>query len=368
MWRRRRTALLACLSLALAAPAAAESLEEMVTAGVTPDSLAVTGAVAQLLRGRTDAAAVAPAVVPAALAEPVAGQAFLYDAFDLDGVSIGNYGPAADGAGINLTGMLHYADPWGRRAVSSFGADYVVAGETLAVSRLDARPLYMPLPEVALFYVPAAAVPASTLRALPRTFDAFYALAADHAVVFDPPWGVPTEPAEYYVLAFFMERVAPDARVELVIGGDADSLDGEGAGEMLFDDLGFPMLAARARLALNTQPETLVKVIHTPGSEIVAEQRTPALIGLFSTIAVAGAAAEAPDIALDLRPLPDFAAIAQSPTPETAPAPAAQAVPEPKPAPGAIESRLAAAKRLFEKGLISEDEYEAKRREILSDL
>jgi len=371
-----RTVAFLCVGLVLgpafAATSFAETLEELVIEGITPDALAVTGAVAQLLRGRSEPAAVAPVVVSGALAEPVTGHSFLYDPFDIAAVSIGNYGPVAGGGGkINLTGMLHYNDAWGRRATASFGADYAVAGQALVVENLDARPLHLPLPEVELFFVPAAQAPVDVVRALPRTFDPFYAFAHEYAVAFDPPWGVPSAPAEYYILAFFMERISPDARVEMVIGGGDDSLDGDASGEMLFDDLGFPVLAARVRLTLNTEPETLIKIIHTPGSDVIAEHRQPALVGLFSTVPVLSEEiADAPEIDVQLRPLPDYTKIERTaaPTMATTPAPAPATTTSPAPAQDDLASRLGTAKSLFENGLITEDEYEAKRRDILSDL
>jgi hypothetical protein len=354
------------------------------------DWRAVTGAIALRLRGDS---ATDPVVFAPEVGERLDSGAGFYDGFGLDGITIGSYGDSPyDDAAVNLTGLLHFADDVERRAVVAYAADYRLERNRIVVDRADATPLFLPDPEAELFFVPADKVPADLLVGN-SGFAGIAALVWQNAVSFELPWQVPSGEADYVAIALFLDRVAPDAVVELRQSASPVGLEGEPLAAASADYFGYRVLAVPRTLDLAAEPRTYYKLVYTLGDPMPPDGRVPMLAAVFAT-----GASPLPE------PPPQVAAPAAVPEPESAwrepvaaePEPAPAAVPEPtavavptpvpepepewrEPAAAAperggeaatdnIEARLERLKRLYDRGLITADEFDAKRQEILDDL
>lgn len=135
----------------------------------------------------------------------------------------------------------------------------------------------------------------------------------------------------YDIYAFVRDRLPDDAVIDLVVGSRPDGFDGRVAGATVIDFAGWRVARVRARLKAGE--ENYVKLVFQPGSDKSEMERTPRLVSTLAaiatdSIATDSVAADGDDIAI----------------------------------------RLTKLQALYAQGLITEGEYDDKRRKILDSL
>lgn len=105
--------------------------------------------------------------------------------------------------------------------------------------------------------------------------------AADNAVPLDRPDEIPSGPRNYYVFAFFMDRLAPDDVVELEVGDDPEGMSGEDSDTLILNHAGWRVAIVQAEFAIDE--EIFFKAVYTPGSHAPPEERRPTPVGVFTT-------------------------------------------------------------------------------------
>ena len=303
------------------------------------------GASVLRMRGVEDSDQTFPVVFDSAstdLAEPE----FRYDGFVLSAIAVTDYRESVEPPEtVSLEVVLSFVDIVGRRATVSLFVDYGFSDSTLNVSEAVAVPLGPDIPEVRMFVVPVDAMPPDAFRSDTTQFE-LLRLAAANDVAGRQGESLGSVPQEYYLLGFVVDRLWPDAIVELRVSDDPEGLVGAEANSLELDFQGWRVAVLRTVLALNTGDETFVKTIYQPGSDNPPAERAPRLAGVFSSHVSAaatpsGTAATAAPLELDLAPTPEE----QS-----------------------AKDRLIELDELLEQDLITPEEFAVKRQQILDDL
>lgn len=136
-------------------------------------------------------------------------------------------------------------------------------------------------PRVALFFVPANKVPRDIAKAHPYTTVLEFVIK--NAVDVQGTKKTDRTVKDYYVFAFFMERLALDAKVGLLISDRPDGLSGHWKGITRFQQDGWHVALLAGRFILfdnGEEPDLFVKAVFTPGKED-GFIRTPKLMGLY---------------------------------------------------------------------------------------
>jgi hypothetical protein len=194
--------------------------------------------------------------------------------FDLEGVAVIRYGVAASGTSgvFELAVALTFVDATARRASYSVVTRFSFEADTIVVTSADVAAIAPERPAVYLAFVPAPALArvnraAASVPALLRTIPS----AADRQ-----GRGVP---AEHYVFAVVLDRIAPDARVGLRTSGTAAGVGGYPGMPTVLDFDGWRVVVERSTFALGAAPAFYLKAIYQP-----SPTATPILIGAASTV------------------------------------------------------------------------------------
>jgi peptidoglycan hydrolase-like protein with peptidoglycan-binding domain len=139
--------------------------------------------------------------------------------FFLAGVMIRNFDIKSDEG--RLDGLISHRDGLSRVIMTRFAATFQEA-DTLAVTSVDLTPAYAPAPRSALFFVPAARVPAAGFKGL--SFQEALLKANKNAIPQEGAGRADAQPKPYTVIAFMMDRQPPDMQMELVQGNALDNM------------------------------------------------------------------------------------------------------------------------------------------------
>ena len=367
-------ALLAALVFAALVPAAAQdagtpAIDPAARAALsvledryTPDSEAVVRALAARLRGLADrpGGGLSVAFTDPAPIEAAAPALRADPPLAVDGFAITAY--AADPARPTrhaLHGLLSFTDRFQRRLSVTFGADYEVADDLVTVGAVSVAPYFPPVPAVVMLFVPASRV-AADFWTRHAGLDDLLAFAAENAVSFALPWAVPRVPEDHYAMAFFYEQLPRAARVDLLVADEPEGLTGERRSTVVLREGGWQVAIARVHLAFAEQATVYFKALYWPSDDVSGPEGAVRIAEVFSN--------RIPDLAA--RPRPAVEAPEPAPAPAVA-APAAPPAPEATPAAAAadsLEQRLERLRQLYQRELISREEYDAKRQALLDQL
>jgi peptidoglycan hydrolase-like protein with peptidoglycan-binding domain len=292
------------------AQAAAVKEDRLVTIPMSetpPEVVMVISAIVLEMRGEAHPKGDWPEVVfTPGVTDKLREPRFNYVGFHLLQTIVNDYQPSAqDPRRANLKGHLHFLDGFGRRTLVGFEAEYKLTEKGISVNYADVKPIYPYRPEVRLFVVPGEKLSNKVLEKFSNnalTFD----FVAKNAVPASHPELIPKGVRDYYVFAFFMDRLGPDDITDLIISRTREGMagtkvdlktpeviPGTGAGDMHLDHNGWHMVVLRGEFSL-TGPEIFFKAIFQPGrKDTEPSLGEPVLAGLFST-KLAGASSEPP--------------------------------------------------------------------------
>jgi len=119
-----------------------------------------------------------------------------------------------------LDGLIAHRDKVSRVILTRFEATFAEADQ-LAITSVDLTPAYAPAPRSALFFVPAARIPATGFDGL--SFQEALLKANKHAIPQEGAGRADAQPRPYTVVAFMMDRQPPEMEMALVQGNALDN-------------------------------------------------------------------------------------------------------------------------------------------------
>lgn len=262
----------------LAGPLPAQEVE------VSPDVKMVTSAIALRLRGLELVEGVEHKVVfePEA-AESLKAPDFNYGGFRLLRIEVSGFESFPEDPNMaEIEGILHFQDRLGRRTFVAYGARYGLEGGDIHVTRARAATVFPPVPQVRLFFVPAEKLTKEAFKAFNANLDAL-AFVVANAVPLDMPGKIPDGSGDYYVVAFFMDRLAPGAEVGLETGNSLDGPFRRTPHTLVFDHAGWRVVMIRGRFAFNGEDEVFFRATYRPANRGLAADQEPVVAGVFST-------------------------------------------------------------------------------------
>jgi hypothetical protein len=259
-----------------------EKQNTLLEKSASPDATRVAQAIAVSLSGGADRSLKAQVRFATPNVSPKTDAVIARNGLKLVGVAITEsekQGP--DQSGRRVRGMIAHSDAYSRFMYTHFKADYGLAGDTIVIESTTVKPVEPARPRVALFFVPANKVPRNIAKARPYTTVLEFAIK--NAVDVQGTKKTDRTVKDYYVFAFFMERLAPDAKTGLLISDRPDGLSGHCKGITRFQQDGWHGAFIPATFAVDNTPERFFKALFQPGSYTPEKQRQPKLVGVFTT-------------------------------------------------------------------------------------
>jgi hypothetical protein len=154
-------------------------------------------------------------------------------------------------------------------------------GERITIDSAVIAPLSAPAPRIDFFYVPARTLPAQILGKR-TTHSELWNNVVKHSLRLNRPEEWPSGQDDYLVFAFVMDRLAPDASLELRISDDADGMTGDSADSKILNFDGWFTAISGGRFDLKDPAQPYFKLLYTPGTDTAVAERGQRMIGLFS--------------------------------------------------------------------------------------
>jgi hypothetical protein len=232
---------------------------------------AVIGAVVLEMRKFEEAGPVWPVAIDDGAAQALKEPDFRYQEFDLSAVAVTWYQQAFSGA-LDLGAILTFVNGDGRRGIVSAALSFIITGEGIQVTSADLALMAAPTIRVRIVIAPGGVYTNANFsgrlnaavenEVTPRTAESFF--------------------QEFEVQAFFLDRMPPDARVEIRLGTDAAGTAGFGVGTSADFD-GWRVAHMNGAFALNGPSEFFIKALVQPGGPVPGFDRVPVLAGVVSS-------------------------------------------------------------------------------------
>jgi len=180
-------------------------------------------------------------------------------------------------------GILLFEDQYCRTISMAFDTEYsVMPWGDITMYQADIRPINAPaMPVCKLFFVPAGNISQSILKT--RDFTALLDHVVNNAVPVGNPRTITRTKRNYYVFAFFMDRLDKDATVNLVVSNTVEGSSGTSKHAAAFQDQGWHVTYTKAAFAFDGNRETFFKAVYTPGSSASSERRTQTVTRIFTS-------------------------------------------------------------------------------------
>jgi hypothetical protein len=164
----------------------------------------------------------------------------------------------------------------------AFEADYRKSPEgSIVIHAAAVRPAAVPFPVTLIQFIPKDQV-AGTLLAS-KSFKKLFEHVRNHSVTNHYNPKTIRSKKEYYVFAFVMDRLEPDAKINLVFGDRLEGSNGAIKNAVTFQDDGWHVAYAPATFAADGDPPVFFKALYTPGGSIPALQRKTVIAGVFTS-------------------------------------------------------------------------------------
>ena len=222
---------------------------------------------------------------------------FRYAGFKLLQTIVDEYlTPEKNNGLARLKGHLHFLDAAKRRTIVALETEYKLTPQNIIIKKAKIRPIFPFRPELNLFIVPAEKV-------TKNDFDMFLNNALtlgfilNNCVPAGKPGQVPKGIRDYYVFAFYLDRLSPDDQTELRLSRTSNGIQGKkitfrepdgiaetGYSEVHFGHSGWHVDIARCRISL-TGEKLYLKAIFKTGTKQSnkIEMGKPFLAGVFPT-------------------------------------------------------------------------------------
>jgi hypothetical protein len=270
----------------------------MDTDKASPELVMVISAIVLEMSGRPQPKGDWPEIVfSGEIAKKLREPQFRYAGFKLLQTIVDEYlTPDKNNGLARLKGHLHFLDAAERRTIVALETEYKLTSKNIMINKAEIRPIYPFRPELNLFIVPAEKVSE-------KDFDLFsnnaltLGFILNNCVPSGKPGQVPKGIRDYYVFAFYLDRLSPDDQTELRLSRTPDGMKGKkltfrepdgiaktGYNEMHIDHSGWHVDISRCRISL-TGEKLYIKAIFKAGRKQndKLELGKPFLAGVFRT-------------------------------------------------------------------------------------
>ncbi len=222
---------------------------------------------------------------------------FRYAGFELLQTIVDEYlTPDKNNGFARLKGLLHFVDAANRRTIVALETEYKLTSKNIIIKKAKIRPIYPFRPELAFFIVSAEKLTKTDIDSFSNNALTL-GFILNNCVPAGKPGQIPKGIQDYYVFAFYLDRLGPNDQTELRLSRTPDGLAGEkllfrgpygivktGFNGMHIDHSGWYVDIARCRISL-TGEKLYIKAIFKSGKKQnnTLELGKPVLAGLFHT-------------------------------------------------------------------------------------
>lgn len=180
------------------------------------------------------------------------------------------------------TGRLLYEAPSGQSTSLLYEAQFRRGMNGIIIDYAAAKPYFPPSPELELFVVDAARMPADD-RQYPKSYPELKNFIKPHAMPSKESSPQQDKVRNYLVFVFVNDKISPTARLEVKKSTKPVGLDGFTESTKFYHFNGWSVARIPAKIILyseDSSPPLYIKVVFTPGRESGLIRR-PKLIGQF---------------------------------------------------------------------------------------
>jgi hypothetical protein len=240
---------------------------------------AVIGTAVLEMRNIEKAGPTWPVIVDESAARALKEPGFRYQGFDLSAIAVTRYQRAMSG-NFHLSAILTFLDGGGRRASVSVVLSFLITEETIQIVTAELAPLAPPEIRVRMAIVPTQSAPElSSETKLDLDPVAIMIQSVENEVT---PKTEGSIPQLFDIIGFFLDRIPPDAEVQIRLGEQPDSTTGYAAGRTL-DLNGWRVVRLREAFALNGPTEFFIKAVYQPGGPVPGFDRNPQVLQVVSS-------------------------------------------------------------------------------------
>jgi hypothetical protein len=234
------------------------------------------GAAVLSMRGQAKPVDLFPVSLSPEAAKDLREPNFRYDGYTLSGLAItGFQASEAQPGAIDMSALLTFSDAMGRRATTMLGVRYGFSGRNVKILKASVLPVAPSRPQAKIFIVPAKDVPSNFLRLDEREMLTHVAAKAVRR-----SGKIQKTPEDYYVFAYFVDRLPADAEVQLRVSETKDGIRGFPGNSVGLYYQGRRVAVQRATFALNAKQELFFKALYQPASK---GRPSPQLAEVIST-------------------------------------------------------------------------------------
>lgn len=253
--------------------------KDLVKEVVKEDALMVTQVIGWALEGMTDPDITAPVLFETANAAPPPDLMIRNNNFSLSRIVITSYDIPKDSKKQRfITGLVVHSDPLGRIISTGFWTNYTLASRgKMVINQTVVQKTDSLYPEVSLYFLPVEKFPQKLIKK--NNYKDLLKYVVDNSVSFDDHTKIDRSKREYYAFAFFMERLAEDAKIDLLVNDKAVK---RGKVHTVGKD-GWYAVYVPVRFAIDRDREVLFKAVYTPGRGTPPDQRTKRIVCVFTS-------------------------------------------------------------------------------------
>ena len=243
--------------------------KDLVKEVIKKDALMVAQVIGWALEGMTEPDITAPVLFETASAVPPPDLMIRNNNFSLSRIVITGYDVPKDAKKQRfITGLVVHRDPLGRIISTVFWTNYTLASNgKMVVHETVAQKIDSLYPEVSLYFLPAEKFPHRIIKS--NNYTDLLKYVVDSSVSFDNHTKIDRSERQYYAFAFFMERLAEDAKIDLLV---SDRAVKRGKALVVGKD-GWYAVYVPVRFAIDRDREVLFRAVYTPGRDTSPDQR-----------------------------------------------------------------------------------------------
>ena len=246
---------------------------------IQEDALLVGQVIGWALEGITESGIIAPVLFETTSAAPPQDLMILNNNFSLKRIVITSYDIPKDSKEQRfVTGLVLHRDALGRIISTVFWTNYTLGSNgQMVIHQTVVRKIDSLYPEVSLYFLPTEKIPHILIKT--NNYTDLLKFVTENSISFDNHMTIDRSKKEYYVFAFFMEPLAEDANIDLLVDDSTVEL----GKTLVVGKDGWYAVYAPATFAIDSKREVLFKAVYTPGGDTPFDQRTERIVSVFTS-------------------------------------------------------------------------------------
>ncbi|HJO73923.1 MAG TPA: hypothetical protein QGH84_01745 [Rhodospirillales bacterium] len=221
------------------------------------------GAAVLSMRGQAKPVDLFPVSLSPEAAKDLQDPDFRYEGYALSGLAITEFqASTAQPGAVEISALLTFSDAIGRRVSTMLAVRYGFSGRNVKILKASVLPVAPSKPLAKIFIVPAKDVPSNFLQLDEREMLTHVAAKAVRR-----SGNIQKTKKDYYVFAYYLDRLPADAEVQLRVSEAKDGIRGDPGNSVGLYYQGRRVAVQRATFALNGKHELFFKALYQPASE-----------------------------------------------------------------------------------------------------